>query len=52
MKKVINRRKRNKTLSEVNPVKNKSKNLLGFLGISPMQKEVHLSHRLQDHAHE
>ena len=40
MKKVINRRKRSKTLSEVKPVRNISKNLQSFLEISPMQKEV------------
>ena len=39
--KVINRGKRSKTLSEVKPVKNISKNnLQSFLEISPVQKEV------------
>ena len=52
MKKVINRRKRSKTLSEVKPVENISKNPQSFLEISPMQKEVLLSHKLQDHAYE
>ena len=39
-KKVIDRGKRSKTLSEVKPVKNISKNLHSFLEISPMQKEI------------
>ena len=52
MKKVNNREKRSKTLSEVKPVENKSKNLQSFLEISPVQKEVVLSHKLQDHAYE
>ena len=51
MKRVNNREKRSKTLSEVKPVENKSKNLQSFLEISPLQKEV-LSHKLQDHAYE
>ena len=50
MKKVINRGKRSKALSEVKPVKNISKNPLSFLEISPVQKEVLSSHKLQDHA--
>ena len=52
MKKVINRGKISKTLSEVKPLKNISKNLQSFLEISPMQKEVFLSHKLRDHAYE
>ena len=40
MKKVIDRGKRSKTMSEVKSVKNISKNLRSFLGISPVQKEV------------
>ena len=44
--------KRSKTLSEVKPVKNIIKNLQSFLEISPLQKEVLLSHKLQDHAYE
>ena len=40
MKKVIDRGKRNKTLSEIKPVENTSKNLQTFLEISPVQKEV------------
>ena len=46
MKKVINRGKRSKTLSEVKPVKNISKNLQMFLEISLVQKEVLPSHKL------
>ena len=41
-----------KTLSEVEPVENISKNLQSFLEISPMQKEVLPSDKLQDHAYE
>ena len=52
MKKVINRGKRSKTLSQVKPVKNVIKNLQIFLEISPVQKEVLLSHKLRDHAYE
>ena len=52
MKKVIDKRKRSKTLSEVNKVENINKNLQCFLEISPVQKEVLLSHKLQDHAYE
>ena len=47
--KVIDRRKRSKTLSEVTPVENISKT---FLEISPVQKEVLLLQELQDHAYE
>ena len=50
--KVIDRGKRSKTLSEVKLVKNICKNLQSFLEISPTQKEVLLSHKLQDHAYE
>ena len=52
MKKVIDRGKRSKTLSEVKPVENISKNLQSFLDISLVQKEVLLLHKLQDHAYE
>ena len=52
MKKVIDRGKRSKTLSEVKPVENVSKNLQNFLEISPVQKEVPPPHKLQDHAYE
>ena len=40
------------TLSEVKSVKNISKNPQSFLEISPMQKEVLLSHKLQDNVYE
>ena len=43
-KKVINRGKRSKTLSEVKLFENISKNLQSFLEISPLQKEVLFSH--------
>ena len=52
MKKVIGRGKRSKTLSEVKLVKNIIKNPQSFLEASPMQKEVLLSHKLQDHVYE
>ena len=41
-----------KTLSEVKLVENISKNLQSFLVISHVQKEVLLSHNMQDHAYE
>ena len=47
----IDRGKRSKTLNEVKLVENISKNPQSFLEISPMQKEVLLSHKLQDHAY-
>ena len=52
MKKVIDRGKRSKTLSEVKQVENISKNLQSFLEISPVQKEDPPSRKLQDHAYE
>ena len=52
LKKVIDRGKRSKTLSEVKPVENINKNLQSLLDISPVQKEVLLSHKLQDNAYE
>ena len=52
MKKVIDRGKRSKTLSEVKPVENISNNPPSFLEISPVQQEAFLSHKLQDHAYE
>ena len=52
LKKVIDRGKRSKTLSEVKPVENINKNLQSFLEMSPVQKEVLLSHKLRDHAYE
>ena len=51
MKKVIDRGKRSKTLSEVKLFENISWNLQIFLEIHPLQKEVLLSHKLQDHAY-
>ena len=51
MKKVIDRGNRSKTLSEVKPFENRSNNPQ-FLEISPMQKEVLPSRKLQDHAYE
>ena len=51
-KKGIDRGKRCKTLIEVKPVENISKNLQSFLEISPVQKEVLPSHKLRDHAYE
>ena len=52
MKKVIERGKTSKTLSEVKLVENISKNLQSFLDISPVQNEVLPSHKLRDHAYE
>ena len=49
---MIDRRKRSKTLSEVKPVENINKNLQSFLEISPVQKEVLLSHIVQGDAYE
>ena len=51
-KKVVNRGKRSKTLSEVKQVENISKNLQSFLEISYVQKEALPSHKLQEHAYE
>ena len=47
MKKVVDRGKRSKALSEVKPVENK--NPQSFLEISPVQKEVLPLHKLQNH---
>ena len=44
MKKVIDREKRSKTLKEVKPVENISKNLQSFLDVSTVQKQVLPSH--------
>ena len=52
MKNVTDRGKRSKTMSEVKPDENISKNPLSFLEISTMQKEVLPSHKLQDYAYE
>ena len=49
---VIDRGKKSKTLSEVKPVQNISKNSHSFLEIGIVQKEVLFSHELQDHAYE
>ena len=49
---MIDRGKRSKTLSAVKPVENINKNLQSFLEISPVQKEVILSHKLRDHVYE
>ena len=51
-KKVIHRGKRRKIPREVKLVENISKNLQSFPEISPMLKEVLLSHKLQDHAYD
>ena len=45
-------RKRSKTLTEVKPVEDISKNLQSFLEISPVEKEVLPSHKLRDYAYE
>ena len=50
-KKVIDRGKKSKTMCEVKPVENISKNLQSFIEISPMQKEVLTLHKLRDHAY-
>ena len=52
MKKVIDRGKRSKTLSEVKPIKNICKNPESFLEISLVQTEVLPSYKPQDHAYE
>ena len=52
MKKVIDRGKKIKTLSEVKLVKNLCKNPQSFVEISLMQKEALLSNKLQDRAYE
>ena len=51
-KKVIDKGKRNKTLREVKPGENISKNLQSLQEVSPVEKEVLPSHKLQDHAYE
>ena len=53
-KNMINSGKRSKTLSEVKPAENTSKNLnlQSFLEISLVQKEVFPSHIPQDHVYE
>ena len=49
---MIDRGKRSKTLSEVNPVENTIKSLQSFLETSPVQKEVFPSQKLQDRTYE
>ena len=44
--------RKKKTLNKVKLVKNISKNPQGFIEISPMENEVLLSHKLQDHVYE
>ena len=51
-KKVINRGKRSKTLSEVKLIENISKNPQSSPEINPVQPFVLLSHKLQDHEYE
>ena len=41
-----------KTLSEVKPIENISKNQQSFLEISILQNEILPSHKLQDHTYE
>ena len=52
MKKGIDREKRSKSPSKVKPAQNISKNPQTFLEISPVQKELLPSHKLQDHSYE
>ena len=49
---MIDRAKRSETLDEVKVVENLNKNPENFLEMSPLQKEVLLSNKLQDHAYE
>ena len=49
---MIDRGKRAKRLSELKLVEDFSRNPQSFLEISPVQEEVLLSHKLQDHAYE
>ena len=51
-RKVINVGKRCKTLNEVRSVEKISKNLQSFLEMNLVQKKVHESYKLQDHAYE
>ena len=52
MKKVIDRRKRSKTLNELKLIENIVKNPQSSLEISRVQKEALISHKMQDHAYE
>ena len=49
--KKIDRGRRSKTLSEVKLLEDISKIQQRFFEISPLQKEVLLSHKLQEHAY-
>ena len=49
---MIDRGKRSKTPIEVKLVQNISKNAQSFLEVSPVQEEVLLSHKLQEHVYE
>ena len=51
-KETINKRKISKTLNELKLVKNINKNSESFLEVSPVQKQVTPSHKLQDHVYE
>ena len=46
------RGKRNKTLSEIKPVENTTKNMQSFLEVSSLQDELLVSHKLQDYTYE
>ena len=50
-KKVSDRGKRNRTLTEVKPVGNINKNLQSFLEISLVRKEALPSHKQRGHAY-
>ena len=52
MKKLIITGKRSNKLNEVKLVEDISKIAQSFLEISPLQKEVFPSHKLQDHMYE
>ena len=52
MKNVIDRKKRNKTLSEIKLVENINKNPQSVLEIGHVQNKIIPSHKLQDHAYE
>ena len=51
-KETINKRKISKTLNELKLVKNINKNSESFLEVSPVQKQVPPSHKLQNHVYE
>ena len=52
MKNVTDRGKGSKTLSDVKPIENISKNPQSFLEIRPVRKEVPPSQKVQNHAFE